>query len=329
MRHRYLASVTAIAASTAFVCVSAAPLRGQTPAAAAKKPSSTRQAAPRTPWGDPNLQGTWNFSTVTPLERPDAFGNKQVLDDEEVAQENHTADTRAENRPKDAKADLDLAYNQEWWDRGKSIGRTSLIVDPPDGRIPPLSPEGQKAEAARAEARRGRGPFDSWEDRSLGERCIVRPTAGPPMLSFGYNNNIQLLQTPEYVVILNEQIHDARIIPMDRRPHLSSRVQQWMGDSRGHWEGQTLVIDTTNFSEKSDFHGSRATLHLIERFTRTDANSMKYEFTVDDPHTFSRSWTASLPMRQTHDLMFEYACHEGNYSLANVLSGARAQEKRK
>jgi len=165
------------------------------------------------------------------------------------------------------------------------------------------------------------------EDRPLSERCIVRPNSGPPMTPTGYNNNIQLVQAPGHVVIFNEQIHDARIVPMDGRPHLPQNVQQWMGDSRGHWEGDTLVVETTNFSSKATFRGSGENLRLVERFTRTDPDTLLYEFTVNDPQSFARSWTGQIPMKRSHETMFEYACHEGNYSMFTTLSGARALEK--
>ncbi len=193
------------------------------------------------------------------------------------------------------------------------------MVDPPDGRVPPLTPDGQTRATARA--RRG---YDSWEDRSLWERCI---TLGLPMVPGPYNNNYQILQTPGYVVILHEMIHDARIIPLDGRPHVGQNVRQWFGDSRGRWEGATLIVDTTNFTDKVSYRGSTEGLHLIERFTRTDAGTVRYEFTIDDPATFTKKWTAAIPMAKTDDQIFEYACHEGNYGMVNLLSGARVQEK--
>ncbi len=193
------------------------------------------------------------------------------------------------------------------------------MVDPPDGRVPPLTPDGQ----TRATARSARG-YDSWEDRSLWERCITR---GLPMVPGPYNNNYQILQTPGYVVILHEMIHDARIIPLDGRPHVGQNVRQWFGDSRGRWEGATLVVETTNFSDKWSYRGSTEKLRLIERFTRMDNGTVKYEFTIDDPATFTKKWTAVIPMASTDELIYEYACHEGNYGMVNLLSGARVQEK--
>jgi hypothetical protein len=200
------------------------------------------------------------------------------------------------------------------------------VIDPPEGRIPALTVDAQKKADARAEARR-RSPADGPEDRPLVERCILWPTAGPPMVPSGYNNNYQILQTPGSVVILIEMIHDVRVIPLDGRPHLSQNIRHWMGDSRGHWEGNTLVVDTTNFTGKTNFRGSSENLHLIERFTRVDGDTINYEFTVNDPASFTKSWTAAIPMTKTEGPIFEYACHEGNYGMTNLLNGARAQEK--
>ena len=212
------------------------------------------------------------------------------------------------------------------------LTRTSLIVDPPDGRLPPLTPEGQKRAAARAEDRRRRGPdpADSWLDRNLAERCLTR---GAPKLPGGYNNNFQIVQSPGYVMILQEMIHEARIIPLDNRPHIDQNIRLWMGDSRGHWEGDTLVVDTTNYNDKiisNSFNccpGSGSSLHVTERFRRVDAINIDYSYTVDDPATYTRPWTASVPLERTDGPIYEYACHEGNYALQDILAGARAKEK--
>jgi hypothetical protein len=191
--------------------------------------------------------------------------------------------------------------------------------------VPPLTPQAQKAAAARAEIAR-RAP-EGPEDMGLPDRCLLWPTAGPPMIPGGYNNNYQILQIPGYVVILVEMIHDIRIIPLDGRPHLPGNIRQWMGDSRGHWEGNTLVVDTTNFTDKTHYRGADENLHLVERFTRVDADTIIYRFTVDDPSAFTRPWTGEAPLRKTAGPIYEYACHEGNYSVANMLRGARAQER--
>jgi hypothetical protein len=286
--------------------------------------SGQRVEGPRTPWGDPDMQGVWSIATITPFERPSALAGKAELSEQEAAEaEKAFLATQNQDRRDGAGTDADVAraYNDFWWDRGNKVvatRQTSLVVDPPDGRVPALTPEGQKRAAERA--RRG---FDSWEDRSLWERCITR---GLPMIPGPYNNNYQILQTPGYVVILHEMIHDARIIPLDGRPHVGPNIRQWFGDSRGRWEGATLVVDTTNFTDKANFRGSTKGLHLIERFTRVNADTVKYEFTIDDPTTFTKSWTAAIPMDKTDEQIYEYACHEGNYGMVNLLKGARAQE---
>jgi hypothetical protein len=278
-----------------------------------------------------DLQGIWTNATLTPLERPPELAGKEFFTPAEAAafekqgRERNNADRRDSN----AEADLAVGYNAVWWDRGShvvSTRRTSLIVDPPDGRIPPLTPQAQRNAAARAEAARLR-PSDGAEDRSLADRCIVRGTAVPPMLPAGYNNNYQILQTPEHVAILIEMIHDARIIPLDGRPHLGRKIPQWLGDSRGRWDGNTLVVETTNFTGKTNFRGSGENLRVVERFTRVDEGTLLYQFTVDDPQTFARPWSGEIPMKKVEGPLFEYACHEGNFSMENILGIARDEEK--
>jgi hypothetical protein len=286
---------------------------------------------PRTPDGKPDLQGVWTNVTITPLERPRDLADKQFFTAAEAAKyEKDTVErNNADRRDGPAEADVGRAYNDFWWDRGTKVVptlRTSLIIDPADGKVPALTPEAQKRAAARAEARRGHAT-DGPEDRSLSERCILWPTAGPPMLPSFYNNNYEIVQGPGYVTVVVEMIHDARIIPTDGSPHLPKHIRQWMGDPRGHWEGNTLVVDTTNFSDKTNFRGSDENLHLIERFTRTGPDSIMYEFTVDDPTAFVKPWTAQVPMTKTKGPVLEYACNEGNYAMAGILGGARAEEK--
>jgi hypothetical protein len=290
-------------------------------------PATKRYATPRTPWGEPDLQGVWSYASLTPLERPDRHAGKDVLDDEEVAELDKEARTGADRRDGTPEADLARAYNAFWYDRGKSDGRTSLIVEPSDGRLPPRTPEGRRRQAAVADYNRAHG-FDSAANRPLQERCITYH--GVPPLPSGYNNTYQIFQTPGYVAIVDENIHDVRGIPLDGRPHLGQRIRQWNGDSRGHWEGDSLVVETTNYSPKSTFRFPVAgeTMHAIERFTRVAANRIDYRFTITDPTTYTRPWTASLPLVNTPDyVIYEYACHEGNYAIANALSGARAMEK--
>lgn len=282
-----------------------------------------------TAWGDPDLQGVWDFRTITPLERPEELADKEVLTAEEAAlyeQETLAArnkDRRAEDGISAAR-DVSNAYNQFWWDYGDRLTedrRTSLVVDPPDGRIPRKQSAGELA--GLFGNRIPAGP----EDRPLWERCIIGFNSGPPMLPSAYNNNVQLFQTADYVVILNEMVHSARIVPLNRRPHLAPDIRQQVGDSRGHWDGETLVVESTNFLRETGFTGSGANLHLVERFRRVDENTLVYEFTVNEPEKFSHPWTAVIPMQRNAEPMFEYACHEGNYGMTNLLSGARAEER--
>ena len=295
-------------------------------------------AGARTQWGDPDLRGLWDFKTLTPLQRPEELADKSFLTDEEAAEferrelENHDADRR--DGP--AIRDINRGYNQFWHDRGTNLTddrRTSLIIDPPDGRIPPLTPE------AEAELRTPRrrpvterivvgSPADGPEDIGLSERCILR--TGPPIVPSGNNNNLQLFQTPDYVVVLTEMMHEARIVPLDGRPHLPPGIRQWLGDSRGRWEGETLVVETTNFTDKASFSGgltgrggSGETFHVVERFTRVDADTLLYEFTVEDPTWWTRAWTVALPMKSTDGPLFEYACHEGNYAMEGRAGSPR------
>jgi len=305
------------------------------PAAAAKPASSEAKTwnQPRTPDGQPDLQGVWTNSTLTPLERPAQFAGKEFLTEQEAADyvKRTLQQVNSDRRDGGTQVDVNRSYNEFWRDRGNDVvpdRRTSLIVDPPDGRVPPLTPQARRrVDATRAwmEEHATDGP----EGRALTERCIAWTTAGPPMLPGPYNNDTQIVQGPGYVVILSEMIHDARVIPLDGRPHAGPQIREWMGDSRGHWEGNTLVVDTTNFSSEYSFRGSDANLHLIERFTRVSPDVIQYEFTVDDPTAFTKPWTARIPFNKTNERVYEYACHEGNYALMDILAGARAAEKKK
>ena len=331
MSRRMFRPLAAPLAVLSMMLLGTVPGGGQAPAAGksgpAPKKAASKSTVPRTAWGDPDLQGTWNNGTITPLERARGAGEKELLSKEEEAEVNEQSDTRAERRPADRAQDLELAYDQVWWDRGASIGRTSLIIDPKDGRLPPLTPDGQAMLDARAAARRSRGPADSWIDRPLQERCILYH--GVPPLPTGYNNNYEIAQAPGLVAILHEEIHEVRLIHLDGRPHIGAGIRQWLGDSRGHWEGDTLVVETTNFHKDATFRfpADPATLRVVERFRRVGPDAIDYQFTVDNHTMYSRPWTATLPMRKTDGLIYEYACHEGNYGLANVLGGFRAQEK--
>jgi len=286
--------------------------------------AQSKKAIPRTSDGRPDLQGTWDFAQLTPLERPSEFANKDSVTEEEAEE---FAQRRIETSNKDrrdggAAADVERAYNDFWWDFGTRIAKQpSLVVDPPDGRIPPLTTEARERNANR------RPLYDNPEERPFAERCILGFNSGPPMVPSAYNNNMQLVQTPRHVMILNEMIHSARIVDMSGRPHLPPSMRFLIGDSIGHWEKDTLVVDTTNFSKERAFRGASSNMHLIEKFTRVDGDTLRYEFTVDDPTTWTRSWTASVPMTRSTELIYEYACHEANYALEGVLKGARFQEK--
>jgi hypothetical protein len=331
MMHRGLAVRGALAAAAAL-CLPALLTAGQAPhksapAPAAHKAAPAKPGVPRLPDGHPDLSGVWSFATVTPLERPAELAGKATLTDAEAREfEKHIiAAEDKDSRDGGAEADVSRAYNDFWWDRGtKVVGthRTSLIIDPPDGRIPALTPEAQARIAANS--KRLNSPPNGPEDRNLSERCLLGFNSGPPMLPSAYNNNVHIAQNGKTVLLLNEMIHNSRIVPLDGRAH--GRLAQWVGDSRGHWEGDTLVVDTINFST-TNFRGASTNMHLVERFTRVDAGTLMYEFTVDDPKTWTKPWTVQLPMSKTSDPMYEYACHEGNYAMEGMLAGARAKEK--
>jgi hypothetical protein len=306
-------------------------LVGLSPVAIAQSVSSETET-PRTAWGDPDLQGVWNHGTITPLERPAEYGDRVELTGEEVAALNLASEIRATSeRRKELtrEQDVALAYNQAWWDRGISIGRTALVIDPPNGRLPPRTPEAEayaampEAERLRA-AKRGRVPAHGPEDMDLGDRCLVyRPV---PITSSGYNNHVNILQSPGWVAIFQEQIHDVRLIPVTERPVLPDHVTQWLGVSRGHWQGDTLVVETSHFYEQADYLGSNVGRHVVERFTRVANDAIAYEFTVTDPTVWTRPWTAMVPWRPMEEPLYEYACHEGNYGMTNLLVSSRAVE---
>lgn len=290
----------------------------------------------KTSWGDPDLQGTWTNQTLTSLERPAEFANKPVLSEAEAKeyQARLRRDRNADNRAPGTRRDVTTAYNDVWWDRGDSIvsdRRTSLVIDPPDGKIPPLTPAGKvRGDAERHADATQDDTAASWLDFDVYTRCIMRSAL--PRLSTGYNNNYEIIQTPGYVAIFQEQVHDVRIIPLDGRPHLTSSVRQFLGDSRGRWDGDTLIVETTNFTDEargSTFREATKDMVLIERFRRVSADAIDYSFTINDPATWTRPWTVAMPWTKVNALMYEYACHEGNYSIANMLRSIRAVEAEK
>ena len=292
------------------------------------------QDVPKTAWGAPDLQGVWDFRTITPLERPEDLGDKAFLTREEAAQREQGAVDRAarlwnqEARRTEAGGNVG-GYNNFWMDQGTNVigtRRTSLIIDPPNGRLPEVT------EAGRARARANRGSFSSeipasYTDLSNSDRCLMGFNAGPPITPAAYNQNVQLFQTPDHLVMLTEMVHTVRVIPLDGSPAMVEGLRQLSGDSRGHWEGETLVVETANFEARRDWRGSTEGMRLVERFTRVDADTLEYEFTVTDPGTWETPWTVNLPMRRSELGMFEYACHEGNYSMEAMLGGARADER--
>ena len=327
MRHGFILSLTAIAVA----CVLSIPAAAQAPSDTAKKASAKTSGKawtlPRTPDGKPDLQGVWNNATLTPLQRPTkgVGAGKEFFTPEEAAEY-----TKEElNRVNGDKLDGVGNYNEFWRDRGHLAPdlRTSQIFDPPDGRIPALTPQAQKLIAEKRAANKGH-EFDGPENRSVQERCISVNNAGPPMTPTNYNANYQIVQSPGVVALLSEQIHDVRIIPTDGRPHVPASIRMINGDAVGHWEGNTLVVETTNFTDMTPYENSGPNMRLTERFTRTGPDMMMYEWTVYDPETFTKPWSARYPMYKTDDQIFEYACHEGNYGLLDSLSGARAEEKK-
>ncbi len=328
MRHRVLASLSVVAIVIATLSLSTLPVLAQ--------------SVPRTAWGAPDLNGTWDFRTITPLERPATRADQEFLTEEEAANlEREVIDRNADLAARAAvrtevTTSVDRGeegapgfYNNFWLDRGtNTVGtrRTSLVVDPPNGRIPELSADAQSVATERRAYRREH-PADSWVDRTPYDRCILGFNAGPPITPGGYNQNLQLVQSPDHVVLVTEMVHTARVVPLDGRPVLTDNIRQWSGDSRGHWEGDTLVVETTNFSAKRRWRGTTEGMTLVERFTRVDEGTLLYAFTVTDPDTWTAPWTAEIPMRLNDLTLFEYACHEGNHSMEGILGGARADEQ--
>jgi len=307
-------ALSAVVMAVWFSGAGGTPAQGQTPRA-------NERTMPRTAWGDPDFQGlTWNFATMTPLERPRGVDAAVFTEAEATAFERQTVERQSANS----------ANGYDWWDAGTGRldrRRTSLIVDPPDGRLPPLTGEAERrSAAARQAAQRTAASPGGPEDFPLNARCLWWQNAGPPMLPSPYNDNIQFFQTRDAIVIFNENIHDARIVPMDGRPH--GRIRQWMGDARGRWDQNTLVVDTVNFSNKTSVRGSDENLHVVERFTWMDASTMEYRFTVEDPTVWTRPWTAVLVMHRSSQRIYEFACHEGNFrNIESLLDIARFMDR--
>jgi hypothetical protein len=325
----------AAAAGIALLFVPAAPLAGQAAKPAAKEVKSGTPS--RTRGGQPDLEGFWSNATLTPLERPAKLAGKEFFTEAEAIEYEKQKLQQENSQAKD-----DIHYDNALWQSenwGKSISnrRTSMIFDPPDGKIPPLTEKGKQGAAAQKEAARRREAAESAQDRSLAERCITWGNEGPPMIGSTYNANLQIVQTAGSVFITHEIGHAVRAIPVDGRPHLPADIRQMGGDSRGHWDGDTLIVDTTNFTDRTNFRGPPSTtrqdifsshdLHVVERFKRIDAETISYQFTVEDPSTWTKPWSGELNLKKTEGPIFEYACHEGNYGLANILAGARAAEK--
>jgi len=324
MNHRPLAVVAVLV--TVMVLL-AAPFYAQAPAKAAGKAF----VPPKTPDGQPDLQGVWSNSTTVPLERPANLGAKEFYTEEEYAAMQKRAAERASQGKQTTPgtvADVHYDLSQFGLDRREAAKnlRTSLIIGP-EGKVPPLLPAAQKRQQERAAYQRVHG-FDGPENRGIAERCILWGNEGPPMLSPGYNSYLQIVQGPGYVAILQEMIHDVRVIPIDNRSHVDSNIHQWFGNSVGHYEGDTLVVETTNFTDKTAFRGSSDKLRVVEKFKRTDADSIQYEFKVSDPTTWEKSWTAQVAWtKSTGSVIYEYACQEANYGMRNILSGVRETEK--
>jgi hypothetical protein len=335
MRLRLRELITPLAAGLGLLMAAPAAVTGQ--AASAVANGTRTPTLPRLADGHPDLQGYWTNTTFTPLERSPELGDKEFFTEAEAAAYEQQRRLRENSQAKD-----DLHYDNVIWqgdNQGKGVSnrRTSLIFDPPDGRVPPLTENGQKLAAARREAARRREAAESVESRNLAERCITWGADGPPMLGSTYNANLQIVQTGESVVILHEMIHGVRVIPLDGRPHIPPNIRQLAGDSRGRWEGDTLVVDSSNFTDQTNFRGAPANsrqdifssrdLHVIERFTATDADTIVYRFTVEDPSVWTKPWSGELFLRRIEGPIIEYACHEGNYGLTNILAGARVAEK--
>ena len=334
MRARLIMCVAAI-----LISVIAIPLSASAQSSSPSRSAAGSSAVPRTPWGDPDLQGGWTSQSElgVPFERPKEFGTRQELTDEEFAKSSDRL--RAERERDNAEFDLETADRSNagavgsatsppphWLERGNPSRRTSMVIDPPDGRVPEITVDARARIQRQVRGSFGNGPWNGPKDFTLYDRCITRGVPGS-MFPAVYNANTRIVQGPGFVAITYEMIHETRIIPVDGRDHIGSTIRQYHGDSRGRWEGDTLVVDARNFSDATNYRGSGKDLHLVERFTRVGANDLRYEVTVEDATTFAKPWTAALNLKTQPEEMFEYACHEGNHAMFNMLSAARAAEK--
>jgi hypothetical protein len=341
-------SLIALQAAAVAVSLLSIPATAQTAKSADAAKAVKARAVPRTSDGPPDFTGVWSNVTITPMERPRDLAGKEFFTPQEAIQYQQNLVTNRNRDKRDNRgtnSDVANAYNDFWWDSGTKVVktlRTSLVVDPPDGRVPALTPQRQQQLAADAEAKRKRcavevcepenggimGPAAGPEDRPLMERCL-QFAGGPPMMPGAYNNNFQFVQSNGFLAIDIEMVHDVRRIPLDGSPHVPANVRQWHGDARGHWDGDTLVVETTNFTDKTRFHGSDENLRLTERFSYLDPDTVLYRYTVDDPTAFTKPWTVEMPMLRLNEYLYEYACNEGNHGMEGILSAARAEERQR
>jgi hypothetical protein len=338
MRNKLMKPVFGCVVAAVSVVVLASPhVNGQSGTTAAPAPArstTASRAIPRLPDGKPDMQGNWTNQTFTPLERPAQYKDKRFFTVEEAKAfaERALEDVKDVPRGEEVKSDADIHYDDGiWLLEGYAKGamlRTSIITDPADGRIPPMTAEGQQRVQARAAARKGIGPFDSAQARGLSERCIYWAHEGPPILPTGYNSNVRIVQAPGTFVIQHEMMPVARIVPLDGRPPLAPVLRAYRGESRGHWDGDTMVVETTNYSEKTAWRNSSENLKVVERLTMTGPSTIKYEFTVEDKSTWTRPWSGDYEMTRIDGPIIEYACHEGNYQLPSILKGARLAEEK-
>ena len=324
---RTLTALFVAGATLGSTTIYVAAQRTPAPAPGARTAAAKPWSPPRLPDGQPDISGVYSNATYTPFERPANLGDREFYTPEEAAAIAKQRLDALHNQPRDAVHYDDAIWMSEKSPRGMTTLRTSIITEPKNGRLPPMTDEGRKRQQERQAAAKARGgALDMAQNRSLSERCIIWQHEGPPIVPTGYNSNVQIHQGIGYVVIMHEMMRDPRIIPLDGRPHLTPALRKLRGDSRGRWEGNTLVIETTNFTERTAFRGASEAQRVIERITPVDKDTLSYQFTVEDPKTWAAPWSGEVPMIRTEDKMYEYACHEGNYGIRNILSAQRAAE---